>query len=144
MWNTNPTTYKPHYGENEEASNSYLMSLVAVLAGMPLPIVNLLASFFFWISHRKSSQYVKWHCMQNLVSQVPLFLTNTGAFWWTIAVFFNSKTMVTDKYVAYIILVATLNLIEFFIMIVTASKVRNGKHVHWWLFGDITNLIYKL
>lgn len=136
--------YKPHYGENEDASNSYLMSLVAVLAGMPLPIVNLLASFFFWFSHRKSTLYVRWHCMQNLVAQVPLFFANAGAFWWTIALFFNDAVTISDHYIAYIILVALLNVIEFVIMIITASKVRNGRHVHWWLFGDITQLIYQL
>ena len=34
--------YKPTDHEAEKASNSYLMSLVALIAGLPLPIINLL------------------------------------------------------------------------------------------------------
>ena len=41
--------YKPTEHETEKASNSYLMSLVAVVAGLPLPIINLLATFFFFL-----------------------------------------------------------------------------------------------
>ena len=34
--------YRPNESELERASNSYLMSLVAVIGGLPLPILNLL------------------------------------------------------------------------------------------------------
>ena len=47
---TNGTfSYKPHDSEMERASNSYLMSLVAVMGGLPLPIFNLLATLFFYL-----------------------------------------------------------------------------------------------
>ena len=36
--------YKPAEHELEAASNSYLMSLLAVMAGLPFPIINLLAT----------------------------------------------------------------------------------------------------
>ena len=36
--------YVPGEHEAEKASNSYLMSLIAVIAGLPLPIVNLIAT----------------------------------------------------------------------------------------------------
>ena len=39
--------YKPAEHELEAASNSYLMSLLAVMAGLPFPIINLLASDVF-------------------------------------------------------------------------------------------------
>ena len=65
--------YKPNDSELERASNSYLMSLVAVIGGLPLPILNLLASIFFYLGNRKSTPFVKWHCTQALVSQLGLF-----------------------------------------------------------------------
>ena len=49
MTQENTFAYKPSEHETEKASNSYLMSLVAVVAGLPLPIINLLATFFFFI-----------------------------------------------------------------------------------------------
>ncbi|MBY0486365.1 MAG: hypothetical protein K2P85_04130 [Flavobacteriaceae bacterium] len=44
--------YKPSDHESEKASNSYLMSLVALVAGLPLPIINLIATFFFFIANK--------------------------------------------------------------------------------------------
>ena len=57
--------YRPNESELERASNSYLMSLVAVIGGLPLPILNLLASIFFYLGNRNSTPFVKWHCTQN-------------------------------------------------------------------------------
>lgn len=41
--------YQPSEDEAEKASNSYLMSLVALIVGLPLPIVNLLATLVFYL-----------------------------------------------------------------------------------------------
>ena len=45
--------YQPEEHEAEKASNSYLMSLIAIIAGLPLPIVNLIATLVFFIGNRK-------------------------------------------------------------------------------------------
>ena len=47
--------YKPTEAEAEKASNSYLMSLIAIMVGFPLPIINLMATLFFYIANRKST-----------------------------------------------------------------------------------------
>ena len=39
--NKKPFAYQPLDHELEAASNSYLMSLVAIIVGVPLPIINL-------------------------------------------------------------------------------------------------------
>lgn len=46
--------YQPTDHESEKASNSYLMSLVALVAGLPLPIINLIATFFFLLLIEKA------------------------------------------------------------------------------------------
>jgi hypothetical protein len=38
--------YEPGDHEAETASSSYLMSLIAIIVGLPLPIVNLIATIF--------------------------------------------------------------------------------------------------
>ena len=73
--------YKPAEHELEAASNSYLMSLLAVMAGLPFPIINLLATAVFYLANRHRTYFVRWHCTQALVSQLPLFCTNRFAFW---------------------------------------------------------------
>ncbi|MDP1993761.1 MAG: hypothetical protein Q8K40_00805, partial [Ignavibacteria bacterium] len=62
MISIKPFTYKPDEYEAEKASNSYLMSMVALIAGLPLPIINLIATVIFYVGNRKGSYFVRWHC----------------------------------------------------------------------------------
>jgi hypothetical protein len=117
------------------------MSLVAVIGGLPLPILNLLASLFFYLGNRKSTPFVKWHCTQNLLSQFGFFLNSTG-FWWTFSIVFDDEK-VTNYYVGYMITLVLFNLVEFISTIILASKTRKGIHAELFLFSDLTNLIIK-
>lgn len=134
--------YKPGEHETEKASNSYLMSLIAFIVGLPLPIINLLATFFFYISNRKGTYFVRWHCMQALLSQFSMLFVNSFGFWWTISIIFYSET-VTNHYLAYIITAIIFNLSEFIATIYTAIQTRKGIHVQWWFYGSLTHLICK-
>jgi hypothetical protein len=140
---TNSTFYyRPNESELERASNSYLMSLVAVIGGLPLPILNLLASIFFYLGNRKSTPFVKWHCTQNLLSQFGLFFLNSTGFWWTVSIVFDDEK-VTNYYLGYMITLVLFNLVEFISTIILASKTRKGIHTELFLFSDLTNLMIK-
>lgn len=128
--------------EREYASNSYLMSLFAFLAGLPLPIFNLIATIIFYYGKRKSTKFVKWHCTQALVSQLFIFFFNTVGFWWTVSIIFQSREL-NNYYFGYITLILIINIIEIISTIYTAVKTRAGKHVRWYLFGDLTDEIVK-
>jgi uncharacterized membrane protein len=128
--------------EAEKASNSYLMSLLALLMGMPLPIVNLIATLIFFIGNRKSTYFVRWHCTQALLSQLSVFFLNSYAFWWTITILFTDAE-ISNNYIAYVITIALFNLFEFVSTIYTAIEVRKGKHVRWWIIADITDQLVK-
>lgn len=129
--------YQPSEHEAEKASTSYLMSLVVLIVGVPLPIINLVASVFFLISNQKGTYFVRWHCMQALLSQVAVFVFNSFLFWWTVSIlFFDANT--TPFYAVYLTFVVVLNLIEFFFTMYAAIETRKGKHVFWPLFGDLT------
>lgn len=134
--------YKISDGDRERASNSYLMSVVAFIVGMPLPIVNLLATFFFFVANRKGSYFVRWHCTQGLLSQLSVFPINTIGFWWTVSIILGN-TDISNAYIAYIITIFLFNLSEFIATVYTATMVRKGVHISWWFYGDITDLIVK-
>jgi hypothetical protein len=134
--------YKPNDSELERASNSYLMSLVAVIGGLPLPILNLLASIFFYLGNRKSTPFVKWHCTQNLLSQFGLFFLNSTGFWWTVSIIFYDEKA-TNGYFGYMITLIIFNLVEFISTIILASRTRKGIHAQLFLFSDITNILVK-
>lgn len=142
MNTTSHFIYNPGEHEAEKASNSYLMSLVAVIAGLPLPILNLVATLVFYAGNRKGTYFVRWHCTQALLSQISLLFMNSFGFWWTISIIFGSET-IDSNYIAYMITVFLFNVIEFIATIHTAIKTRKGLHVEWWFYGDLTNLICK-
>lgn len=135
---TSTNMYKPGDHEAEKASNSYLMSLIAVIAGLPFPIINLFATFIFYLGNRKGTFFVRWHCTQALISQASLLAMNSCGFWWTISVLFRGGE-VTNAYIAYIMTVFIFNLIEFIVTIYTAIQTRKGHHISWWFYGDLTN-----
>ena len=135
--------YTPAEHELEKASNSYIMSMLVVMVGLPLPIINLLATLFFFIANRKSTYFVRWHCMQALLSQFSLFCLNSVGFWWTVTILLNRGEGITNTYVAYLLLVVLFNLIEFIMTIRAAIRTRKGIHVNWWFYGPLTDIICK-
>ena len=98
--------------EAEKASNSYLMSLIAVIAGLPLPIINLIATLIFYMGNRKGSYFVRWHCTQALVSQASFLVVNSYGFWWTVSLILGDSEM-TNSYIAYMITAVLFNMVEF-------------------------------
>ncbi len=134
--------YVPAEHEAERASNSYLMSLIAVMAGLPLPIINLIATLIFFLGNRKGTYFVRWHCTQALLSQLSLLMINTVSFWWTVSILFRDG-VVTNPYISYMITVVLFNLIELIATIYTAIETRKGHHVAWWFYGDLTDMICK-
>lgn len=132
--------YKPSEHEAEKASNSYLMSLVALVAGLPLPIINLFATLAFYLANRKGTYFVRWHCTQALLSQTALLFINSYSFWWTVSIIFTNES-VSNSYFSYLFTAIFFNLFEFISTIYSAIETRKGKHVQQWLFASITNLI---
>lgn len=142
MINRTKFNYEPGEDEAEKASNSYLMSLIAIIAGLPLPIINLIATLIFYLVNRKSTYFVRWHCTQALLSQLSMLFINSVGFWWTISIIFTDE-IITSKYIAYIIAAFIFNLVEFIATIYTAIQTRKGIHVEWWFYGNLTKLICK-
>ncbi|RAW00260.1 DUF4870 domain-containing protein [Pseudochryseolinea flava] len=137
-----PFPNEPGEHEAERASNSYLMSLVAHIVGLPLPIVNLVATLIFFLGNRNGTYFTRWHCTQALLSQASLLFVNSYGFWWTIGIIFRDNT-VTNEYIAYMITVFLINVAEVIATMYAAIVTRKGKHVELWFYGDITNAICK-
>lgn len=134
--------YVPDEYESEKASNSYLMSLIAVIVGLPLPVVNLIATAIFYLSNRKASHFVRWHCTQALLAQAVTLVMNAAGLYWTLSIVFGDH-VVTNHYIGYIITIVLFNLIEFVATIYAAIRTRKGQHVVWWLFGPLTDAFVR-
>jgi len=134
--------FTPAEHEAEKASNSYLMSLMAVVVGLPLPIINLIATLIFYLGNRRGTYFVRWHCTQALLSQASLLVMNSFGFWWTFSIIFRDEVL-TNRYIAYLITVFLFNLTDVVATIYTAIQTRKGKHIEWWFYGDLTSVLVK-
>lgn len=142
MWSTPPFTYRPDEYESEKASNSYLMSVIAVMAGLPFPVINLVATGFFFFANRRGRFFVRWHCTQALISQAAMLSMNAPGVYWTLTIIFGSAT-VSNPYLSYIITIIIFNLLEFIATMYAAIETRKGRHVEWWVFGPLTNALVR-
>jgi uncharacterized membrane protein len=113
-----------------------------MIAGLPLPIINLIATVVFFLQHRKSTYFIRWHCTQALLSQLTLFFFNSASFWWTISILFGPEE-ISNSYISYELFVIILNITELAGTIYSASAVRKGTPVKWWFYGELTDLICK-
>ncbi len=132
----------PREHEMESDANSYLMSLLAAMAGLPFPIINLVATVIFYLANRRNTYFVRWHCTQALVSQLPLFCTNSVLFWWTVRVVVG-WTPLSSLYFAYLFTVVLFNIIDYVATIHTMIAVRRGRQVEWYVYGPLTHILCK-
>lgn len=128
--------------EAENASNSYIMSLLAITGGLPLPVINLFATLIFFLGNRKATYFIRWHCLQALLSQFSLLVVNSVATIWTLFIIFGSEE-ISSNFISYIITILIFNLVEFIATIDAAMKTRKGIHVEWWFYGGLTNLLCR-
>lgn len=135
-------SYEPEEYEAESASNSYLISLVVIVVGLPIPIATLIATVIFYLANRKSTYFVRWHCTQALLSQLSMFFINSFGFWWTVSVIYTDQIF-TRNHIIYLIVMLTFNLIEFVATIYTAIQTRKGIHIEWLFYGALTNEVCK-
>jgi len=142
MWSRGDFSYRPDDYESEKASNSYLMSVIAVMAGLPFPVINLLATAFFYLANRRAAPFVRWHCTQALLSQAAMLAMNAPALYWTLTIVFGDPP-ITNLYLSYMITVVLFNLLEFIATVYAAVQTRRGTHVSWWVFGPLADLLVK-
>jgi hypothetical protein len=134
--------YHPDEYEAEKASNSYLMSLIALMVGLPMPVINLIATAIFYLGNRKSSDYVRWHCTQALLSQGLFLCINAAGIYWTVSILFSSHHL-NNYYIAYMLTAILFNLFGFIATMRAAIRTRKGIHVTWWLIGPLTDILMK-
>ncbi len=123
--------------EKEDAMGSYLMMFAAMAVGLPLPILNLIASIIYYYVNKGKSRFVKFHCLQALLSQAPTTICNAILVFWTVRIFFFNKLEVTAAFKGYAIAVLIINLSYIIFSIIASMKARKGQMYYMLLFGPI-------
>ncbi len=124
--------------EKEDAMGAYLMMFAAVAIGLPLPVINLIASIIYYFINRKKSRFIHFHSLQALLSNIPTTLINWGAVIWAATIFFREDWFVTQEFWAYLIFAGACTFLYFIVSIIAAYKARQGKMYYFLLFGKIS------
>lgn len=123
--------------EKEDAMGSYLMMFAALSAGLPLPIINLIASVVYYYMNKSNSRFVRFHTYQALISSIPLTLMNAFAIFWSLRIVVSSEWSLTGNYKGYIAMLVIANLFYFIYGIIAAIKARKGQMFYYWVFGKM-------
>ncbi len=129
--------------ERERSSGIYLMSLAILIVGLPLPVINFIATFFMWLANRNKSWFIRWHSLQALLSQGAVAIVNGCWMYWTLNIAFSDATL-SNPYIAFTITTMLFSLLELIGTIYAAVQTRHGYHVQFWFFGPLTDLICPL
>lgn len=122
--------------EKEDAMGAYLMMFAAVAIGLPLPIINLIASIIYYFVNRKKSRFIHFHCSQALLTQIPTTLINWGLVAWSVMIIFTDA-QATDVFWAYAVFAGVCTILYFIVSIIAAFKARQGKMYYFLVFGTM-------
>lgn len=122
--------------EREDAMGAYFMMFAALAAGLPLPVLNLIAAIIYLFINKKKSRFVHFHALQSLLSQLPTSIMNVGLVAWVIrAIFFDAHFDAYFK--GYLAMVLAANLIYIIFSIIAAVKARRGQFYYFLFFGRV-------
>ena len=123
----------------EQSMASYMMMFFSMAAGLPLPIINLIASFVYYSFTKKKGHFVHFHALQSLMSQIPLTLLNAYAVIQTAILVFSASTLpsFSDFFIGYLITVGIFNLIYIIFSAIAAVKAYKGRMYYFIFFGRI-------
>ncbi len=123
--------------EREDAMGSYFMMFAALAAGLPLPIINLIAAVIYYYINKKKSAFVHFHALQSLISQLPTSLMNIVLVFWTVRNFFYDLEF-SRLYFGYLAAVVIANVFYLIMSIVAAIWARKGRMYYFIFFGPLS------
>ena len=128
--------------EREDAMGAYLMMFAAIGAGLPLPIINLIAVIIYYFLNRSKSRFVHFHSLQALLTQLPTSILNAVLVFWTARRIFDACSFKQcphwNEYVGFFWLVIIANLFYFVFNIVAAIRARQGRMYYFLFFGKLS------
>jgi uncharacterized membrane protein len=124
--------------EKDDAMASYLMMFASWAVGLPLPLVNLIASVVYYAVNRKASKFVAFHSLQSLLSQVPVSLLNAGVVGWGIGLLVKGDAGDGLRpFLGYVFFVVAVNILYLVFSIIALVQANKGRLYYMPFFGHI-------
>ncbi|HUI69835.1 MAG TPA: DUF4870 domain-containing protein [Spirochaetia bacterium] len=123
--------------ERDDAMGAYLMMFASLAVGLPIPLLNLVASVIYFFVNKKTSAFVAFHALQALLSHIPVVLLNAGVVAWIIA---NVATHSSSWgwFLWYLFFSILVNLTYVVWSIVALVHANKGRFFYMPFFGRIS------
>ncbi|TVQ49245.1 MAG: DUF4870 domain-containing protein [Saprospirales bacterium] len=122
--------------ERDDAMGSYLMMFASLGAGLPLPIINLLAAVIYYFVNKHKGRFVRFHLLQSLWSQIPVTLLNGFMVIWTIRNFMT-QTDFSQLFFGLLWTTVFINVLYLGFSIYAAVRANNGRFFYFLFFGKL-------
>jgi uncharacterized Tic20 family protein len=123
--------------ERDDAMGSYLMMFASWAIGLPLPLINLIASVIYYLVNRKTSRFVAFHCYQALMSHIPVVLINAGLVAWVIVLIATSPHFLLGPFLAYLFFLVLVNVLYIVFSIIALIQAHKGRFYYMPFFGRL-------
>lgn len=131
--------------EKDDGMGAYLMMFAAIGAGLPLPLLNLIASIIYYYINRNKSRFVRFHALQSLWSQLPVTLLNSTLVIWFIRILFFGERIFTSTFMGLIYAAILINIVYFIFSIYAAIQAKKGRFYYFVFFGKLAyHQVYKI
>lgn len=122
--------------QKEDAMGAYLMMFASLAIGLPIPLLNLIASVIYFFVNRKNGDFVAFHALQALLSHVPVVLLNAGVIGWLIGILVvPPRDAFTPAFFWFLFFVVLVNLAWIIWSIVALVHARKGHFFYMPLIG---------
>ena len=123
--------------EKEDAMGAYFMMFAAWGVGLPLPVLNLIAAFIYFMINKKSSRFVAFHSLQSLLSQLPVTAANLSVIVWLFRIIFAGDWYFPSSFFGLLVFMILLNLLYLVISIISLTKAKKGQFYYMPFFGRL-------
>ncbi len=112
------------------------MMFASLAIGVPIPLLNLIASVIYFLVNRKTSSFVAFHALQALLTHIPVVILNAGVVAWLIANLVTHAPWAAFLWFLFFTILVNLTYIVWSIVaLVNASK---GRFFYMPVFGRIS------
>ncbi len=130
--------------ERDDAMGSYLMMFASIGAGLPLPIINLIASVIYYFVNKHKGRFVRFHLLQSLWSQIPVTLLNGFMVIWAVRNFVT-QTDFSQLFFGLLWTTVLVNVLYLGFSIYAAVRANNGRFFYFVFFGKLAyHQAYKI
>jgi len=123
--------------EKDDAMGAYLMMFASLAIGLPIPLLNLIASVVYFFVNRKTSPFVAFHALQALLFHIPVVLLNAGVAAWIIANLIVGTSSWTPFF-WYLFFTVLVNVTYIVLSIVALVNANKGRFFYMPVVGRIS------